>query len=376
MSLIVSQSAQTVTPIKGFSSTAHEGVTGAGEVVIGVDTHADTHTAVVIDAAGRWLDERTFPTSTAGYKALTCWATSFGPVRGAGVECTGSYGAGLARYLNSAQIPVIEVNQPHTHTRARIGKTDSIDAEAAARKVLSRQVTAVVKETTGGIESIRNLTMVRNLIVKNRTQYLNQLKDLIVTAPADLRAGFRQKTLPAKAAHALKLRPNKNNLLDPVEAVKLAMRTVARQISNLTIEADALEKELKALTEHFAPTLLALPQVGTISAAQLLITAGENLGRIHNEASFARLTGTAPIPVASGITNRMRLHHGGDRQANKIIHFITIGRLRTDERSKAYLAKKMGEGKSKKDAIRALKRHIAREIYGALKTDLKPLDKL
>ncbi|MGH3626494.1 MAG: IS110 family transposase [Sciscionella sp.] len=345
-------------------------------VILGVDTHADTHTAVVIDGQGRLLDESTFTTTLDGYGALHAWACEHGTIIGAGVECTGTYGAGLARYLSAAGISVTEVNQPHAHTRAHIGKNDAIDAEAAARKVLSGQARASAKDTTGIIEAIRNINVVRSSAVKSRTQALAQIRDLLVTAPAHLRARFTAPTLPGKAIQALALRPNQARLADPAEAAKYALRSAGRRIRNLTEEITDLTAELSRLTKMIAPTLLALPQIGPVSAAQLLITTGQNPHRVHSEAAFARLTGTAPIPVASGKTNRMRLHRGGDRQANRTIHLIAVGRLHTDQRSQKLRDDKIAHGKSKMDAIRCLKRYIAREIYYALKTDLHKFDKL
>src|SRR5699024_6507965 len=153
--------------------------------------------------------------------------------------------------------------------------------------------------------------------------------------------------------------------------VKFALRTLARRIVHLDEEIVDLERSLRPLLHVCAPTLIAKRGIGTIHAAQLLITAGENLDRLHSEAAFARLCGVAPVPVSSGKSHRMRLHRGGDRQANRALHMIAVVRLRYDARTIDYMQRRLSEGLSKKDVLRCLKRFIAREVFHDLRTDLE-----
>ncbi|HET7415484.1 MAG TPA: IS110 family transposase [Arthrobacter sp.] len=339
-------------------------------VTVGVDTHSQTHHAAALDQNGAMLADREFTTNLSGYQELLDWAASFGIINAVGVECTGSYGAGLTRHLLAAGVDVVEVNRGHRLTRSRSGKSDVIDAEAAARKVMSGECASPAKDTTGAVEAIRNLHLVRDSAVKSRSAALVQLRDVLLTAPAGMRERLNAKTLEAKATQARALRPDSTRMDDPEQAVKYALRELGRRIFNLTAEIKAAEKHVTKLVEAVAPTTAALPQVGPITAAQMLITAGQNIDRFPSEAAFARLCGVAPIPVSSGKTNRMRLHRGGNRQANRAIYLTAICRLRYDPRSQTYRDRKRAEGHSNADAIRSLKRFIAREFYYALKKDL------
>ncbi len=338
-------------------------------ITVGVDTHADVHHAVIIDASGTWVADRQFSASAAGYQHLCEWAGSFGAIDQVAVESTGSYGAGLTRYATAAGLQVVEVNQPHVHTRARVGKSDPIDAEAAARKAASGQARSVAKDTTGVVESIRVVMVARDSAVRTRTRTLLQIRDLITTAPDELRDRLRHSTTAARIAACRKLRPDISRLDDPTEATKHALRALARRITDLNAEIDQHDQVLGPLLATAAPTLLTRPQVGVLTAAQLLVTAGQNHDRIPTEAAFARLTGVAPIPASSGKTNRMRLHRGGDRQANRALHLIAVGRLKNHPPTIAYAKRRTAEGLSKKDIIRCLKRYIVREVFTDLKTD-------
>ena len=344
-------------------------------VVGGIDAHKDTHQVVVLDRHGVRLGDAVFAASTPGYRRLHAWLCSFGRVERVGIESTGSYAAGLTRFLVGAGVQVVEVNQPHRHTRARRGKSDLIDAEAAARKVLSGEATVAPKATTGLVESIRLLRAARESVVKARAAALTQLQSLLVTAPAELR---EQLTGTARAitAAAVKLRPDLGRLDEPTQAAKLALRSVARRIATFDDEIADLDVQLAPLVERAAPTLLSRTGIGVNHAAQLLVTAGQNVDRLTTEAAFARICGVAPIPVSSGKTHRMRLHRGGDRQANRALHLIVVCRLRYDPRTRAYMTRRQSEGLSKLDVIRCLKRYVAREVFNDLKTDLRRLDDL
>lgn len=339
-------------------------------VVAGVDTHADSHVVAVLTSSGTKLDAARFPASEAGYADLVGFIASFGVIDRVGVELTGAYGAGLTRHLRSVGVDVVDVDTPHPGRRARSGKDDFIDAEEAARKVLAGVATTIPKDTTGVVESIRNLKVARDGAVKARTAALQQGRDLLVTAPASIREAVTGTQLQTRLRQFLHVRPDPARIAEPDTAVKLALRSLARRVRDLDAEIADLDHHLDDLTKQHAPTLRSLPQVGPQAAAQLLITAGSVPNRIHSEAALARLTGVAPIPIASGKTHRHRLHRGGDRQANRAIHMIAVGRLRTDPRSRDYKNRRTHDGLSTKDIIRCLKRHLCRELHRALKTDL------
>lgn len=348
----------------------------APRIIAGVDAHKNTHHAVALDAQGRLLGDREFPATSTGYRQLQVWLAGLGTLERVGIESTGSYAAALARHLMNAGIEVVEVNQPHPHTRARRGKDDRIDAEAAARKTLSGEANARPKVTTGVVEAVRQLHDARSSAVQARTAALNQLQGLLVTAPVELREQFRATTGAGLAREAAKLRPDTTRLAEPTQAAKKALRGLARRIAALDEEIADYDRDLDGLVAHAAPTLLQRTGIGTHHAAQLLITAGQNLDRLSGEPAFARICGAAPIPVSSGNTQRMRLHRGGDRQANRALHMIVVCRLRFDPATRDYLNRRQAQGLTKRDAMRCLKRYVARAVFNDLKHDLNRLDAL
>lgn len=339
-------------------------------ITVGIDAHKDTHWVVVLDEHGMRVRDKQFPTTMAGYQALLGWVAQFGLVDRVGIESTGSYAAGLTRFLSARELTVVEVNTPHPHTRAKKGKDDATDAEAAARKVIAGDATATPKTTTGAIESIRLLRVARESAVKARSAALVQLQDVLITAPGHVRESISGKAGRGKVAQCAKLRPDHTQISDPAQAAKATLRALGRRIEALDHEIDTLDSDLDTLVAATAPTLITRLGIGTGHAGQLLVTAGQNIDRLHSEAAFARLCGAAPIPVSSGKTHRMRLHRGGDRQANRALHMIAVCRLRYDPRTIAYMTKRLSEGLSKKDALRCLKRFIAREVFNDLKNDL------
>lgn len=257
-------------------------------IIIGVDAHKHTHHAVALTSAGKRPANCAFPVTTRGYADLLAWANDHGQIVAFGVESTGSYAAGLARFLTDHGIEVREVNTPHAHTKARVGKDDAIDAEAAARKVLAGEATAVPKRTDSVIESIRFLMVARDSAVKARTEAIVQLQDVLITAPAQIReqvpSGGR-----AAVTHCRKFRIDRSRLNDPAQAVKLALRALAMRVADLDTEITDLERSLSTLVEATAPTLISKIGIGTIHAAQLLITAGENIDRFRGEAGLLRV---------------------------------------------------------------------------------------
>jgi len=338
------------------------------DVVGGVDTHQDTHTAAAIDGTGRLLGHRTFMATGAGYRALLAWLRSWGTVEVVGVEGTGAYGAGLAEHLRTAGVDLVEVDRPDRKTRRSTGKSDPIDAEAAARAALGRVRTGVPKVRDGKVEALRNIRVARRSAVDQRADCQRRIKTLIVTAPDHLRAQLRGLPKRELLNTCAALRPDTEQIADPTQATKVALRALARRHAALTQEINELDALIEPLVAALNPALLALNGVGPDTAGQLLVTAGENTDRLHSEAAFAMLCGAAPIPASSGKTHRHSLNRGGDRQANAALYRIVLCRLRWDHRTQAYMTRRTTEGLSTKDIIRCLKRLVAREVFYALTT--------
>jgi transposase len=231
-------------------------------------------------------------------------------------------------------------------------------------------MTAIPKMTSGAVESIRMLTVARNSAVKARPTAMSQLQDILVTAPAQLREQITVSGTRRKAALCRKFRPDLSRLCNPVQAAKLTLKSLAQRIEQLDAEVSAIDAQLDELVAAAAPSLVSRVGIGTGHAAQFLITAGQNITRLRSEASFARLCGVAPIPVSSGRSHRMRLHRGGDRQANRALHMTAVARLRFDAHTIAYMNRRRAQGLSKKDVMRCLKRFIAREVFSDLTRDL------
>ena len=328
----------------------------------GVDTHLDTHVAAAVDSNGGVLGVESFPTTSAGFGELHAWLSSFGMLCRVGVEGTGAYGAGLARYLRGAGVAVIEVGRPNRQARRQHGKSDSIEAVEAARAALSGRAHGVAKTADGNVEAIRVLLVAYRSGRDARTKCLNQLRHLGFCGPDELRERFRGVTVSALARDAAGLRPNRNG--DPVlYATKLAMHTLGRRVVDIDTDCARLHGELTDLVKAAAPTLLELPGVGTHTAALLLAAAGDNAERITSEAAFAHLCGVAPIHASSGKIVRHRLNRGGNRQANHALWRIVFTRMGSDPRTRTYVERRLAEGRSKPEIMRVLKRYVAREVY-------------
>jgi transposase len=340
-------------------------------VVGGVDAHADAHHAAALDQRGALLATKSFPTTTPGYRQLLDWLSGYGQIDAVAVESTGSYAAALVRYLREHEITVVEVNQPHAHTRRRVGKSDPIDAEMAARLFQAGKAKAVPKQTNGIVESIRLLRVARHSAVKSRSAALVQVRDLLVTSPQQLRDQLTcRKTLRGKVTVCARLRPSGRDLRCPSQAAKFALRSTAQRIQALDQEIAALDRELEQLVATAAPRTIQLLGISTGHAGQLLVTAGQNIQRLHGESSFSMLCGASPIPASSGKTTRHRLNYGGDRQANRALHLIAVCRLRYCQPTRAYVQRRTAEGKTQREIMRCLKRYIAREVYNSLQADL------
>jgi transposase len=328
--------------------------------VIGVDTHADTHTLALVEArTQRTRSNLTIPATRRGYRQALRLAKRQAPGRRAwALEGSGSYGAGLARFLSERGEQVLEVERPSREgSRGRL-KSDLLDAERAARAVVSGTAGATPRLGSGN-QALRALLVTREGAVVACTAALNELHALIVTAPPELRERLQQLREAALLAACLRLRTGR----DPEQAAHvLALRSLAARIRQLRGEAKTLETELTRRVQHLAPGLLARPGVGPISAAALLV-AWSHPRRLRNEAAFARLAGTAPIPASSGKTTRQRLDRGGDRRLNRALHTIALTLRRIDPTTQAYIERRTNQGKSTREAVRCLKRYLARSLY-------------
>lgn len=350
-------------------------MTSMRPVVAGTDTHSQTHHVAVLDAAtGGLLADHQFPATAAGYREAVAFVAEHGAVVRFGVEGANSYGAGLARHLRHAGVEVREVIRPNRAERRLRGKSDPLDAITAARVALARDDLPEPKSADGPVEAIRVLHIVRGSAVKARASVLRQIKMILVSAPAGQREKLASMRENALLGALRRSRPS--DARESVEqATAHALRHLARRHEALTEEIDELTDQLRALIQGAAPALLAAKGVGVVTAAQLLITAGDNPDRISGEAAFAALCGTSPIPASSGKTNRYRLNRGGDRQANAALHQIALVRMSSDQRTKDYIARKTGEGRSTREAIRSLKRALAREVYHLL-TNPQPIPRI
>src|SRR5499427_7489389 len=344
-------------PVPGGVDAHLEGNAALGLVTGGVDTHLDLNVAAALDGIGGLLAVAEFPATAAGHRELLGWLSGFGPVARVGVEGTGSYGAGLARFLRAAGVAVVEVDRPNRQARRRAGKSDPLDAVEAARAALSGRACGAAKSRDGKVEAIRALVVARRSARSAKIQTLNQTRHLSFTAPEQLRQRLAGVSRHHLAARAATLGPGSREGADPViVATKTALRILGRRVLALDEEKARIDALLSKLVAQTAPQLLAVFGVGIDTAAALLVAAGDNPGRLRSEAAWAHLCGTAPIPASSGKVTRYRLNRGGDRQANCALWGIVITRLGNDPRTKAYMARRLAEGRSKPEVIRVLKR--------------------
>ena len=341
-----------------MTTLTHDGV---GRVTGGVDTHKVVHVAAVIDSVGRLLATAEFTTTSSGYRQLLAWMRSHGELVAVGVEGCGSWGAGLARHLSAAGVRVVEVNRPNRQNRRRRGKSDVIDAEAAARAVLAGDASVTPKAQTGPVEAVRQLRVARAGAMKARTAAANQLHSLCDTAPDVVRSQLVGLPLKRIVAIAERWRPGDDMTVEA--SARRALRSVARRWRSLDDEARALRSDIRTILNEIAPGLLAVHGVGDHTAGQLLVTAGDNPDRLDHEKSFAALCGSTPVAASSGKTRRHRLNRGGDRQANSALWTIVRTRMATHQPTIAYVNRRTADGLSKPDIMRCLKRYVARELF-------------
>jgi transposase len=339
-------------------------------VTVGIDTHADIHVARAKDDLGRRLGELQIPTTPAGYRLLLAWAKHFGDVRRFGIEGTGSWGAGLARYLRSKGEVVLEVSRPNRQHRRRRGKSDPTDADAAASAVLAGDALGMPKAQDGAVEAVRILRVARRGAVKAKTNCIHAMRSLVVTAPSELREQLRGMTRAKLVSTCARFRSS-DDPREPLGASKAALRSLALRHQALDAEIKVLDRQLGSLVTHIAPDLVARGGIKTASAGALLVAAGDNPGRLRGDAAFAALCGSSPVEASSGKVRRHRLNRGGDRDANAALYRIVVNRLSWESRTMDYMARRLAEGKSKREIIRCLKRYVAREVYGLLRSSIQ-----
>jgi transposase len=331
----------------------------------GVDTHADMHVAAALDPIGGLLGVQEFPVTAAGYASLLGWLAGFGTVALVGIEGTGSYGAGLARYMAAAGVRVVEVDRADRQDRRRQGKSDPLDAVSAARAAQSGRAAGAPKGRDGAVEAIRALMVAKRSARNERTQAVNQARSLIVTGPDDLRARFAKHTVAALVSDLAALRPRPGDV--PGYATRIALRELGRRAQFLDTQLERLDELITPLVAARAPSLLALHGIGPDTAALLLIAAGDHPHRLRSEAAWAHMCAVAPIPASSGKVRRHRLNPGGNREANHALWRVVITRMSSHAPTRAYVDRRTKEGLSKKEIIRCLKRYVAREVYSHLR---------
>lgn len=341
----------------------------SGKVIVGVDTHKHVHVAVAIDDAGVRLGEHRIPVDTVGYQQLERWANGLGRVGAFGIEGTGSYGAGLASFLRRQGHQTVEVNRGDRRSRRANGKSDTLDAELAARSVLAGTATATPKGGDGIVEMIRQIKVARDNARKGRTGAMITLKALIVNSPAELREKLDHLSDKALIERCAGFRPG--SVDDRLASSKHALRALARRFEFLDAEIKEHDRILDGLTRSVSPTLRDGFGIGPDTAAELLIVLGDNPDRVRSESAFAKLCGVCPIPASSGMTNRHRLSRGGHREANAAIYRTVIVRMQHHQPTKDYVTRRTAEGLSKRDVIRCLKRFVAREAFGRVMVDYR-----
>ncbi len=338
----------------------------------GVDTHLDVHVAAALDERGSLLGVESFETTPTGYGQLLDWLGGFGEVDLVGVEGTGSYGAGLTRHLHDKGVRVVEVDRPNRQRRRRRGKSDPEDAISAARSAQSGDSHGEAKTRNGNVETMRVLRIARSSARKARNQALQQMRSVVSTAPDEIRSELRGLTIYRLVERASSYRPR--NRTDLVGGTKYTLRVLAKRVTHLTDEINEIDVMLTELVNDTAPSLVSRYGFGTDSTSALLVAAGDNPQRLRSEASFAHLCGVSPIDASSGKNTRHRLNRGGDRQANAALWHVTMTRMVHDEQTRAYVNRRIGEGLTKREAMRCLKRYIARETYRHLPTPQPALD--
>ena len=336
---------------------------GTRRIVGGVDTHKDLHVAAVVDEQDRVIETRSFATTRQGYRQMLAWMRAFGDLHRIGVESTGSYGAGLLRFMQQAGIAVLEVTTPDKQDRRRRGKNDDLDAQNAAHAAFAGQRTVTPRSRDGMIESLRVLMTCRKTAVSARRVALQMIHNTIVCAPDGLRDQLRSLTRMQLVRTLASWRPDLTAYRDLDPAYRIGLKSLARRYLELHDEIADLDVMIAAIVDELRRTLWPAIRSATSEPPSFSLrpaTIPKDCGR---RPASRRCAAVSPVPASSGKIVRHRLNRGGDRAANSALHIIAIGRLRTDQRTKDYVTRRIAEGHSKLDAIRALKRYLAREVF-------------
>ena len=339
-------------------------------VVGGVDAHADAHHVAALDERGALLSTKSFPTTTPGYRELLDWLSGFGEIDAIAVESTGSYAAALVRYLrehdvrssrSTSRTRTIVVVSARATDRRGDGRSPVPGRQSQGRPETDRRDRRVDPAAARSAKQRREVPQRRDRSAARHHHHRP------ARAP---RSALCRKTLRGKATVCARFRRSARELRSPSQAAKFALRSIAQRIETLDREITTLDRELEQLVAIAAPRTTQLLGISTGHAGQLLVTAGQNIERLHGESSYAALCGASPIPASSGKTTRHRLNYGGDRQANRALHLIAVCRLRYCPRTRAYAKRRTAEGETKREIMRCLKRYIAREVYNSLRADL------
>jgi len=334
------------------------------DYVVGVDPHRDFHALAVVHVlSGAVVSESTVAANRDGYAQALRLVDAHAPGRRAfAIEGSGSFGAGLTRFLSDRGERVLEVGRLRRERRSG-GKSDALDAVRAARSVLAQERPATPR-AGGERQALQALVAAREGAVNAKCAGLGQLRDLLITTPEPLRNELRPLTGARLLQRLAATRPDTRR--DPeLRGSLLALRSIARRVLQLTAEERELAREIETIVRKLAPQLLDQPGVGPHAAAQLILS-WSHRGRIRSEAAFARLAGAAPIPASSGQTIRYRLDRSGDRKLNRALHMILVTRKRLHPPTITYIERRIQEGKTRREANRCLKRYLARNLYRLL----------
>ena len=342
------------------------------DAVVGIDTHRDTHEAEIADATGTAIATVQINNDSAGFAALLAWIAEHttGPRIAVSVEGTRSYGVGLARTLAAAGLLVLECEQPNRKQRRGKGKSDPIDAHLAVLSALRLDADRLpAMRADGDREALRILLGAREDIITASTAQTNRLRALLLAGEDAERHAARRAltatTLVALARRRLPRDASREHAIRYAEIRRLALALckASRQLADNS-------KQLRAVVAELAPGLMDRHGVGPVTAAQAVVSFSHP-GRCRNDAAFAALAGTCPLPASSGRTVRHRLNRGGDRALNRAVHTIALTRMRSCPRTRAYVARRSAEGKTTREIRRCLKRYIARELYRSLTSAMR-----
>jgi transposase len=332
--------------------------------VVGIDTHARTHTYCIVHArTGAVVDTATFPASPAGHARAISWI--FRRISGtvlAAVEGTSSYGAGIAAALRNHGVDIAEVRPAARSTHAHAGKSDDLDAEAAARSVLGRDHETLARPRQSGLRAaLRVLLASRSIIERQRTANRNALTALVRCVDLDVDARRPLTDYQVRSISAWRVN-GAGKSADGIEVARREARRLARVVLEQTDLLKDNHRQLQHLTEELAPGLQDVTGVGPMTGA-ILVCAYSHRGRVRSEAAFATLGGVAPLPASSGNTSRHRLSRSGDRQLNRAFDTIVRTRMSFDPATREYVARRRTEGRSNREIRRSLKRYVCRSLF-------------